>query len=81
MGYEGIITFLIRWPNSLCHYTHDKESLQRVLEYPELPMHSQLNRFVSASKIDHKQLLDSLHVSTPLPPAYKALEQIGYGEQ
>ncbi|ENM3732434.1 hypothetical protein WKN17_003732, partial [Vibrio cholerae] len=60
---------------------HDKESLQRVLEYPELPMHSQLNRFVSASKIDHKQLLDSLHVSTPLPPAYKALEQIGYGEQ
>ncbi|GHX44369.1 hypothetical protein VCSRO108_3467 [Vibrio cholerae] len=22
MGYEGIITFLIRWPNSLCHYTY-----------------------------------------------------------
>jgi hypothetical protein len=20
MGYERIITFLIRWPNSLCHY-------------------------------------------------------------
>ncbi|EJB8504588.1 hypothetical protein MW364_002766 [Vibrio parahaemolyticus] len=56
----------------------DKAILARTLEYPELPMHSQLNRFVTAAHIKRDDLMESLRVSSPLPEAYKALDWIGY---
>ncbi len=61
--------------------SQDKDLLARTLEYPELPLHSQLNRFISAAHIPRKELLDSLRVSSPLPEAYKALDWIGYDSE
>ena len=56
----------------------DKSHLLRLIEYPELPLHVQLNQFITASKIRRDDLLDSLHTSSPLPSAYRALDSIGY---
>ncbi|PKF76722.1 hypothetical protein CW749_25960 [Vibrio sp. vnigr-6D03] len=59
----------------------DKDYIARALEYPELPLHGQLNRFISAARIPRKDLLESLRVSSPLPEAYKALDWIGYDSE
>ena len=59
----------------------DKDFLARTLEYPELPLHSQLNRFISVAHIPRKELLESLRVSSPFPEAYKALDWIGYDSE
>ena len=56
----------------------DKELLSRTLEYPELPLHSRVNHFITAAHLNRVELLESLHVSSPLPAAYKALDIIGY---
>jgi hypothetical protein len=57
----------------------DKEYISRYLEYPDLPLHKQLNNFVDAAKIDREILIKSLRNFHVDNQGYKALEYLGYG--
>ncbi|MFY8282597.1 hypothetical protein AAEU31_03530 [Pseudoalteromonas sp. SSMSWG5] len=57
----------------------DKEYISRYLEYPDLPLHKQLNNFVDATKIDREILIKSLRNFHVDNQGYKALEYLGYG--
>jgi hypothetical protein len=56
----------------------DKSQIQRYVDYPDLPMHIQLNNFITATGIPRKDFLNNLTKNMPEPIAYKALSYIGY---
>ncbi|PSV50050.1 hypothetical protein [Photobacterium indicum] len=56
----------------------DKSQIQRYVDYPDLPMHIQLNNFITATGIPRKDFLKNLTKNMPEPIAYKALSYIGY---
>tara|TARA_Y100000588_G_C14252638_1_gene924122 strand:- start:1705 stop:2694 length:990 start_codon:yes stop_codon:yes gene_type:complete len=55
--------------------SHDKSQIQRYLDYPDLPLHTELNSFISAMHLDRNKLLSN---SLPNASAYKALSMIDY---
>lgn len=57
---------------------HDKNQIQRYLDFPDLPLHTELNAFISAMQLDRKELLSNLSHSMPNASAYKALNAIDY---
>lgn len=58
--------------------SHDKNQIQRYLDFPDLPLHTELNSFISAMQLDRKELLSNLSNSMPNASAYKALDAIDY---
>ncbi|QIR05280.1 hypothetical protein [Salinivibrio costicola] len=57
---------------------YDKNQIQRYLDFPDLPLHSELNAFIFAAEINRNNLLKSSTNSQPNSNAYKALSKIGY---
>lgn len=57
---------------------HDREQIQRYMDYPDLPLHVQLNNFIKTIGINRSHLLKALTNNNPMAQAYKALDFIGY---
>jgi hypothetical protein len=56
----------------------DKTQLQRYLDFSDLPLHSQLNTFITSTGMQRSILISNLTKNMPTPNAYKALDYIGY---
>lgn len=57
----------------------DKEHIARYLDYPDLPLHKELNKFIEAASIDREILISSMRNNKVDSKGYKALEYLGYG--
>ncbi|PML77189.1 hypothetical protein [Enterovibrio norvegicus] len=57
---------------------NDKNQIQRYLDFPDLPLHSELNSFILAAEINRSELMKSLTNTLPNSSSYKALSEIGY---
>lgn len=58
---------------------NDKVNIGRYMDYPDLPLHKELNNFVEAAKIDRKILMQSMRNFKVDNQGYKALQFLGYG--
>ncbi len=56
----------------------DKSQIQRYLDFSDLPLHVQLNTFVTATGMKRESLMTNLIKHMPTPNAYEALNYIGY---
>ncbi|MFC0119999.1 hypothetical protein ACFFK7_18970 [Pseudoalteromonas xiamenensis] len=56
----------------------DKVNIGRYMDYPDLPLHKELNNFVVAAKLDREILMKSMRNFKVDNQGYKALEYLGY---
>ena len=56
----------------------DKQQILRYLDFNDLPLHKQLNSFITVIGMKREGMVNNLIEGIPNPTAYRALEYIGY---